>query len=199
MTFRDYYYQLDESLTAEKQMFDNVQDDFTLEIDTEDDNEGTIHYMGYDFPISKRNMGGHIEYIVGNVAKSVVIRGNGPNAFIKVIQALDDGKVPAQTKSNSSMFSKVQRDIPQTVTIELANGKSKDYLYVEPGKVDALVTKLYDEFGPDKYGEEMKKYATDRPSGDIHNPYIPITMTARQNVFRHKLGTKAGSINYKSK
>lgn len=199
MTFKDFFHsRIDESLEIEKQMFDNPADELSLEIDEEDPNEGIIHYMGYDFPISKRGTA-FVEYIVGNVAKSVVIRGNGPNAFKKVIDAIDQGKVPAVTQSNSSIYSKVQRDIPQTVTIELAGGKVKEYYYVEPGKVDALVTKLYDEFGPDKYGEEVKKYATDRPSGDIHNPYIPISQTARQNVFRHKLGTKAGSINYKTK
>lgn len=190
---------LEESLKAEKLLFDNPAEDRELEIDEEDDNEGLIHYMGYEFPVSKTNRGGHVSYLVGSVAKSITISGNGPNAFLKVIAALDAGKVPAVSKQKSSIFTKVQRDIPDVVEIKMMNGKLKEYMYVAPGDVDALVTRLYDEYGPNDYTEVMKQYATDRPSGDIHNPYIPITQTARQNVFRHKLGTKDGSINYKTR
>jgi len=116
MKFSEFF-RLDESLTAEKQLFDNPQDELEIEIDGDDDNEGTIHYMGYDFPISKRNAGGHIEYILGSVAQSVTIRGNAPNAFIKVIQAIDAGKVPARAAAKSSIFGRVQPDIPETVII----------------------------------------------------------------------------------
>lgn len=105
MKFTNFFY-LEESLAPEKQLFDNPSEELEIELDGDDDNEGVIRYMGYEFPISKRNSGGHIEYILGSVARSVTIRGNAPTAFAKVIQAIEAGKVPAREASKSTIFSR---------------------------------------------------------------------------------------------
>lgn len=197
MTFADYYYNLiSESLTAEKQLFDDPKTEFYLDITPEDDNEGVISYKDQEIPVSKRGAGGHIEYIVGSVATGKTFTGNTPNAFLKIKQAVMNGEIAQTSKANP--FRSVEREIPATVKVMMGDGKEKEYVYVAPGEVDNLVTHLYKTFG-NEYTNYVKQYATDRQNARSDNPYIPISQIARQNVFRHRLGPKDGAINYRTR
>jgi len=99
-------------LEAEQKMFNDPANGLEIELDDEDPSSGTLYYMGYEFPISKLNKAGAIQYMVGNVANSKVIPASDPSQFTKVLAALDRGEVKPSTKSASSMFSKVQRTQP---------------------------------------------------------------------------------------
>jgi hypothetical protein len=197
MTFADYFHNLiDESLKAEKQLFDDPKVEFYLDITPEDDNEGVISYNDQEIPVSKHSNGGHIEYIVGSVAKGKTFIGNTPNAFLKVKQAVINGEVSQTSKANP--FRSLEREIPTTVKVTMADGSEKEYKYVAPGEVDNLVTQLYKTHG-NGYTAFVKQYATDRQNATSHNPYIPISQIARQNVFRHRLGPKDDAINYRTR
>ena len=115
---QEKYTQIDallESLEPEKKMFDSPQHGVEIEIDDEDDNNGTLHYMGYEFPLSKTYKAGVIQYIVGTTVNSKSYMAKTPDQFTKVLAALDRGEVkPAASGGagggmTSSPLSKVQR------------------------------------------------------------------------------------------
>lgn len=197
MTFAEYFFGVvNESLKAEKQLFDDPAIEFYLDITPEDDNEGVISYNDQEIPVSKHGGGGHVEYTVGSVVNSKKFVGNTPNTFLKVKQAIVNGEIKAVSSYGQS--KNITRDIPDTVEIEMANGDMKEYKYVSPGEVDSLITQLRKKYGT-SYTEYVKQYATDRQNARSDNPYIPVSQIAKQNIFLNKLGPKDGSINYRTR
>ena len=76
-------------LEPEQIMFNDPKNGLEIELDDEDPSSGTLHYMGYEFPISKINKAGAIQYLVGNVANSKIIPAKDPSQFTKVLAALE--------------------------------------------------------------------------------------------------------------
>jgi hypothetical protein len=188
---------INESLDVERQTYNSPEEDFTIEVDPENPDEGIIHYIGYEFPISKTLKAGGVQYFVGSLGSGKIIAGDKFGAFKKVKHAIMNGEVNPSVHTNTGGAVKVPRQLPDTVEIETKQG-TKTYHYVAPGEVDHFVTTIYNKYGPDKYLEVLKDFATDRPSGDIHNPYIALNQTVRQNVFTHKLGSKGNAVNRKT-
>ena len=115
--------QINESLEPEASMFQDPETKLSLEVDDEDPNNGTLHYMGFEFPVSKSRKAGTIQYFVGNVASGKMVHAQSPEQFSKVLAAIDKGEIKPSTKSNSSMFSKVQR---------MATGEQVPVWYIRP-------------------------------------------------------------------
>lgn len=189
---------INESLDVERQTYDSPSEDFFIEVDPENPDEGIITYMGYEWPISKTLKAGGVEYFIGSLGSGKIIKGDKFGAFKKVKSAILNGGVNPSVHTNTGGAVKVPRQLPDTVEIETQQG-TKTYHYVAPGEVDSLISKIYNQYGPDKYLEVLKDFATDRSSGNIHNPYIAINQTARQNIFTHKLGYKGNAINRRTR
>jgi len=109
---QEQYDQINESLEPEASMFKDSQTELSIELDDEDPNNGTLHYMGFEFPVSKTRKAGSIQYFVGNVANGKIVSAQSPEQFSKVLAAIDRGEIKPSTKSTSSMFSKVHRVQP---------------------------------------------------------------------------------------
>jgi hypothetical protein len=183
-----------ESLEVEKQTYTDPENEFYIDVDPRDPDTGVITYLGYEFPIVKTLKQGGVSYFVGDVRSGKTFNGDKNSAFMKVKDAVMNGKVnpKAAVKNDRS----IERDIPKTVTVDTQLGP-KEYIYVPPGEVDDFITKMYEMHGAG-YKEVLKRYATDRPSGNLNNPYIPLNQTARQNVYLYKSGSKDKAINYKT-
>jgi len=206
-----------ESLEPEKKMFDDPANGVELEIDDEDDNNGTLHYMGYEFPISKTYKAGVIQYLVGTTVNSKTFMAKAPDQFTRVLAALDRGEVKpaASAKAGgmvSSPMSKVHRVQPgEMVPVYYINPKDPrgEYLevmrtYMTNPQAEKYILDMYRKHGQKIFltGQEGKAhnplygYATDNINfKDKHSQYFDLTRwMSKMNLADYRGGHKGANI-----
>jgi hypothetical protein len=161
-----------ESLDQEARMFADPDTELFIDIDEEDRDTGTLHYMGYTFPLSKVMKGGAITYIVGDVATAKSITAPSPEYFSKVLAAIDRGEIKPSKETTSSIFSKVQRVQPgELVTVYYPHRRipgeyiEKERIYMTNDQAEKYILDMYRKHGNKVFakGEEnpLYGYATD--------------------------------------
>jgi len=205
-----------ESLEPEKKMFDDPANGVELEIDGEDDNNGTLHYMGYEFPVSKTYKAGVIQYIVGSITNSKTFMARAPDQFTKVLAALDKGEVKPQVAKAggiaSSPMSKVHRVQPgELVPVYYINPKDPrgEYLevmrtYMTNPQAEKYILDMYRKHGQKIFltGQEGKAhnplygYATDNINfKDKYSQYFDLTRwMSKMNLADYRGGHKGANI-----
>jgi hypothetical protein len=122
------YQRILESLDPEKAMFDDPASGIELEVDDEDPNNATLHYMGYEFPVSKLYKGGVIQYMVGSVTSGKVYSARSVDQFSKVLKGLDNGEVkPSALKKTGGLTSS-----PMSKVHRMATGEQVPVWYIRP-------------------------------------------------------------------
>jgi len=210
------YQALLESLEPEKRMFDDPNNGVELELDDEDPNNATLHYMGYEFPISKTYKAGVIQYIVGSIANSKTFMARAPDQFTKVLAALDKGEVKPQVAKAggiaSSPMSKVHRVQPgELVPVYYINPKDPrgEYLevmrtYMTNPQAEKYILDMYRKHGQKIFltGQEGKAhnplygYATDNINfKDKYSQYFDLTRwMSKMNLADYRGGHKGANI-----
>jgi len=202
-------------LEAEQKMFNDPANGLEIELDDEDPSSGTLYYMGYEFPISKLNKAGAIQYMVGNVANSKVIPASDPSQFTKVLAALERGEVKPSTKTTSSMFSKVHRmTTGEQVPVWYIHPRTGEYYsvmrtYMTNADAEKYILDMYRKKGnaifKSGYGKEsdwkgdinpLKGYATDNQNyTDEKYKYVDIGKWAsKMNLADYRGGHKGANI-----
>lgn len=204
------YVKLSESLEPEQRTFNDPDNGLEIEIDGDDDNSGTLHYMGYEFPISKQAKGTHVVYFVGSLVNGKEFKVADYTQFTKVLAALERGEVKPTT-STSSMFSKVQRAQPgEMVTVYYPNRRipgeyiEKQRIYMTNNQAEKYIYDMYMKHGNKIFlsGEEGKEsnplygYATDNANySNDYSKYWDLTRWAsKMNLAAHRGGFKGSNI-----
>lgn len=199
-----------ESLEAEKRTFDNPDDGLSIEISDEDPNTGTLHYMGYEFPLSKVQKGGGITYYVGSVATGKTYTVRDYTQFTKVIAGIDRGEVKPST-STSSVFSKAKSSTEQELVPVYypdqrnpGNLIKKMRIYMTNPQAEQFIYDMYQKHGNAIFlkGEEGKAhnplygYATDNANfRDEYSQYFDLTRwSSKMNLASHRGGHKSTNI-----
>lgn len=211
------YQALLESLEPEKRMFDDPNNGVELELDDEDPNNATLHYMGYEFPISKTYKAGVIQYLVGTTVNSKTFMAKAPDQFTRVLAALDRGEVKpaASAKAGgmvSSPMSKVHRVQPgEMVPVYYINPKDPrgEYLevmrtYMTNPQAEKYILDMYRKHGQKIFltGQEGKAhnplygYATDNINfKDKYSQYFDLTRwMSKMNLADYRGGHKGANI-----
>jgi len=210
------YQALLESLEPEKRMFDDPNNGVELELDDEDPNNATLHYMGYEFPVSKTYKAGVIQYIVGSITNSKTFMARAPDQFTKVLAALDKGEVKPQVAKAggiaSSPMSKVHRVQPgELVPVYYINPKDPrgEYLevmrtYMTNPQAEKYILDMYRKHGQKIFltGQEGKAhnplygYATDNINfKDKYSQYFDLTRwMSKMNLADYRGGHKGANI-----
>ena len=167
------YVKLYESLNPEASMFNDPDVGLSIEIDDEDDSSGTLHYMTYEFPITKaKGPRGNIEYYVGKLGTGgkAIAAGIDPKNFQRVLDAIDNGEVKPSTPTSSSMFSKVGRTEPgQMVPVYYINPHNPRGEYVERER-EYMTNSQAEKFILDMYRKVGNKIFLKGEEGKAHNP-----------------------------
>jgi len=169
------YQTIAESLEPEKQMFDDPTNGVELEVDDEDNSNGVLHYMGYEFPISKTYKAGVIQYIVGSITSSKTFMAKAPDQFTKVLAALDRGEVkPAASAKagglTSSPLSKVHRVQPgEMVPVYYINPRDPRGEYIEKMR-EYMTNPQAEKYILDMYRKHGQKIFLTGDEGKAHNP-----------------------------
>jgi len=157
-------------LEPEQKMFNDPDNGLEIEVDDEDPTSGTLHYMGFEFPVSKLNKAGTIQYMIGNVANGRVIPAKDPTQFTKVLAAIDRGEIKPSTKSASSMFSKVQRIQPgEMVPVYYINPKDPRGEYIEKMR-EYMTNPQAEKYILDMYRKHGQKIFLKGDEGKAYNP-----------------------------
>ena len=196
-----------ESLEPEKKMFDDPTNGVELEVDDEDNNSGTLHYMGYEFPISKTYKAGVIQYIVGSITNSKTFMAKAPDQFTKVLAALDRGEVKPATSAKaggltSSPLSKVHRVQPgEMVPVYYPHPKipgekvEKMREYMTNPQAEKFILDMYRKHG-NRYVDYIKGYATDNANyKDQYSQYFDLgRWSSTMNFADYRGGHKGANI-----
>jgi len=189
-------------LEPEQKMYNDPDNGLEIEVDDEDPTSGTLHYMGFEFPVSKLNKAGTIQYMIGNVANGRVIPAKDPTQFTKVLAAIDRGEIKPSTKSASSMFSKVQRTQPgEMVPVYYPHPKipgekvEKMREYMTNPQAEKFILDMYRKHG-NRYVDYIKGYATDNANyKDQYSQYFDLgRWSSTMNFAQHRLGHKGANI-----
>jgi len=212
---QEQYDQINESLEPEASMFKDSQTELSIELDDEDPNNGTLHYMGFEFPVSKTRKAGSIQYFVGNVANGKIVSAQSPEQFSKVLAAIDRGEIKPSTKSTSSMFSKVHRmTTGEQVPVWYIHPRTGEYYsvmrtYMTNADAEKYILDMYRKKGnaifKSGYGKEsdwkgdvnpLKGYATDNQNyTDEKYKYVDIGKWAsKMNLADYRGGNKGSNI-----
>ena len=144
-TFLEYV--LSEGLEPEISLFNKPAQELYIDMDEEDSGSGTLHYMGYEFPVTKTTKGGMVQYFVGNVATGKTIQGRTPNDFSKVLAAIDAGQIKPSTHTSGG--PKVRRyELGTSVPVWYTNPyNGKPYMkykkYMPPQQAEKFIIDLY--------------------------------------------------------
>jgi hypothetical protein len=169
------YQRVLESLEPEKAMFDDPEGETELEIDDEDPNNAVLHYMGYEFPVSKVYKAGVIQYMVGGVTNGRIYSAKSVDQFSKVLAALDRGEVkPAAFAKaggmTSSPMSKVQRVQPgEMVPVYYINPKDPRGEYIEKMR-EYMTNPQAEKYILDMYRKHGQKIFLTGQEGKAYNP-----------------------------
>ena len=212
------YSRLLESLNPEASLFNDPDMGLSIEIDDEDDSSGTLHYMTYEFPITKaKGSRGNIEYYVGKLGMGgkTIAAGIDPHNFQRVLDAIDSGEVKPSA-SSSSVFSKVARTQPgQMVPVYYINPHNPRGEYIERereymtnSQAEKFILDMYRKVGNKIFlkGEEGKEnnplrgYATDNANfKDKYSQYWDLSRwMSKMNMADFRGGHKASNIIGKS-
>lgn len=167
------YVKLHESLNPEASMFNDPDVGLSIEIDDEDDSSGTLHYMTYEFPITKaKGPRGNIEYYVGKLGTGgkAIAAGIDPKNFQRVLDAIDNGEVKPSTPTSSSMFSKVGRTQPgQMVPVYYIDPSDPRGEYLEIER-EYMTNPQAEKYILDMYRKVGNKIFLKGKEGKEHNP-----------------------------
>lgn len=167
------YFRLLESLNPEASLFNDPDSGLSIEVNDEDNSSGTLHYMTYEFAITKtKSPYGTMEYYVGNLGTGgkAIAAGMDPYNFQRVLNAIDAGEIKPPAPSSSSIFSKATRMQPgQMVPVYYVNPKNPQGEYLERER-EYMTNSEAEKFILDMYRKVGNKIFLKGEEGKKHNP-----------------------------